>query len=112
MSLATSTTAGLFAAKEALVKADNRLMGRAFNSIVIEHAPDGKPLYEGFQISISHTDTLAVAVAVQLPEAPHVPFTAVSTASPLPGPRRSWQLPLALVLSLAAIILWLITWFS
>jgi len=104
--------AGLFAAKEALVKADNRLMGRAFNAIIIDHAADGKPQHDGFQISISHTDTLAVAVAVQLPDTTPSSIPIGNAQSHTPSSGKSWQLPLALLLSLAAIILWLITWFS
>jgi phosphopantetheine--protein transferase-like protein len=105
--------AGLFAAKEAIVKADNHLKGTAFSSINIEYHAGGKPFYPGFQISITHSDNIAIAVAVQLP------LTAMSAAAndvlrldPIPlAKRRSWQLPLALLLSVAAIILWLITWF-
>ena len=48
--------AGLFAAKEALIKADNRLIGRPFNSMVINHSEDGKPLYDGFRFQF-HTPT-------------------------------------------------------
>jgi phosphopantetheine--protein transferase-like protein len=103
--------AGLFAAKEALVKADNHLLGRAFNSIVITHSDDGKPQYEGFQISISHTDSLAVAVAVQLPNQESSSMV-VSEVHPRIHVRQlSWVLPFALTLSLAVIILWLVVVF-
>lgn len=57
--------AGLFAAKEAIVKADNSNKGKTFNSILIDHLPDGKPVYPGFQLSISHTNETAVAVAIK-----------------------------------------------
>lgn len=57
--------AGLFAAKEAIVKADNSYKNKTFNSIKIDHLPEGKPVHTGFQISISHTNDTAVAVAVK-----------------------------------------------
>ncbi len=57
--------AGLFAAKEAIVKADNSYKNKTFNTIVIDHLPDGKPVFPGFQISISHTVETAIAAAVK-----------------------------------------------
>ena len=58
--------AGLFAAKEAIVKADNSLNGVQFNKIEILHDANGRPLFQGFQISISHSQDLAVAVAIKI----------------------------------------------
>ena len=57
--------AGLFAAKEALIKADNSLQIKNFNTIVIDHLPKGKPVFPGFQLSISHTGETVVAVAIK-----------------------------------------------
>jgi phosphopantetheine--protein transferase-like protein len=56
---------GLFAAKEALIKADNGLQIKNFNTIVIDHLPMGKPVFPGFQLSISHTGETVVAVAIK-----------------------------------------------
>lgn len=56
--------AGLFAAKEAIVKADNNYKKTAFNQIVITHTAEGKPLHTSFQLSIAHTDELAIAIAL------------------------------------------------
>lgn len=56
--------AGLFAAKEALVKADNGLAGTNFNAIEIQHEKNGKPGFKNFALSISHTADFAIAVAV------------------------------------------------
>ncbi|HEY8970723.1 MAG TPA: 4'-phosphopantetheinyl transferase superfamily protein [Puia sp.] len=56
--------AGLFSAKEAIIKADGRLRSRSFNSIGITHGPEGEPLYPGFHLSISHAGGVAVAVAI------------------------------------------------
>ena len=56
--------AGLFAAKEALVKASAQFSNRPFNTIVVTHDASGKPVYPGFSLSIAHTDTTAVAVAI------------------------------------------------
>lgn len=57
--------AGLFAAKEAIIKADNAYRSSPFNSIIIDHLPSGKPVYPGFRLSISHTNDLTIAVAVK-----------------------------------------------
>jgi len=56
--------AGLFAAKEAIVKADNRFKTIEFRNITIQHLIDGKPFHTGFNLSIAHTNEIAVAVAV------------------------------------------------
>jgi phosphopantetheine--protein transferase-like protein len=58
---AYASFAGLFTAKEALVKAGVAAM--PFHSIEIAHTPEGKPVFPGFQVSISHAGTVAVAVA-------------------------------------------------
>lgn len=70
--------AGLYAAKEALVKADASLAQRPLRELVLTHAESGKPVYDGFQLSISHSGDIAMAAAmakpVQLPETePDVP---------------------------------------
>ena len=57
--------AGRFAAKEAIVKSDNRFMSHPFNRIEILSNPDGRPQFQGFEISISHTPAMAIAVAVR-----------------------------------------------
>ena len=56
--------AGLFAAKEAIVKANNQYKNIKFNQLIITHNTQGKPTFEGVNISISHTNDAAVAVAV------------------------------------------------
>jgi phosphopantetheine--protein transferase-like protein len=58
--------AGLFAAKEAIVKANNSNRSKPFNTIVISHDQEGKPTYPGLHVSISHTNNLALAVALQM----------------------------------------------
>lgn len=57
--------AGLFAAKEAIIKADNNYKSKNFNTIEIDHLPGGKPVHDGFQMSITHTNDIAVAVAIK-----------------------------------------------
>ncbi len=57
--------AGKFAAKEAVVKADNTYRDIPFNRIEIANDPNGRPHFADFTISISHTDDTAVAVAVK-----------------------------------------------
>lgn len=56
--------AGLFAAKEAMIKADNRLINTPFSQLSIGHLPSGKPVTQGFRLSITHTDDMAIAVAI------------------------------------------------
>jgi phosphopantetheine--protein transferase-like protein len=58
--------AGKFAAKEAIVKADNQYRQIPFNQLEILNTPEGKPYFGGFEITISHTDNLAVAIAVKI----------------------------------------------
>jgi phosphopantetheine--protein transferase-like protein len=55
--------AGLFAAKEAICKIDFRLGRQGFNQIEIGHTNNGRPFYNSFSLSISHTDEYAIAVA-------------------------------------------------
>jgi phosphopantetheinyl transferase (holo-ACP synthase) len=69
--------AGLFAAKEAIVKADNLYKNKPFSSIVIDHLTGGKPVYPGFQLSIAHTSDTAYAVAVK--------NTSFQPAAPVPA---------------------------
>ena len=59
-----SSFAGLFAAKEAILKANNQYQNIKFRDIVITHNAQGKPEFNGVTISISHTEETAVAVAV------------------------------------------------
>lgn len=56
--------AGKFAAKEAIVKADNFYINKKFNIIEI-NSNNGRPEFDEFSISISHTDTHAIAVAIK-----------------------------------------------
>jgi phosphopantetheine--protein transferase-like protein len=92
--------AGLFAAKEALIKSTGSIRETPFNQIEIGHSPIGKPEYPGFTISISHTDGMAVAVAAR----------AAETGSPAQTPTipkaaaASWPSWLALLLSLIALL--------
>jgi len=57
--------AGLFAAKEAIIKANNNYGKKLFNTISIDHSVEGKPTHDAFQLSISHTNNTAVAVAIE-----------------------------------------------
>lgn len=57
--------AGKFAAKEAIVKADNGFAAVPFHRIEILNTPCGRPQFKGFEISISHTPNTAAAVAIK-----------------------------------------------
>jgi phosphopantetheine--protein transferase-like protein len=59
--------AGQFAAKEAIVKADNRFLHVPFNEIGLRYDEMGKPSFPGFSISISHSNGFAVAAAIAMP---------------------------------------------
>ena len=58
--------AGKFAAKEAIVKADNTYKGIPFLQIPIDSDVRGKPTFKNFALSISHNGQCAVAVAVRV----------------------------------------------
>lgn len=61
-----SSFAGLFATKEAIIKADNTTGNGSLKNIEILHDKNGKPLFSNFMLSISHTARQAVAVAVKI----------------------------------------------
>lgn len=56
---------GLFAAKEAIVKADNNYKKIAFNKIFVDHLSGGQPVFQGFSISVSHAQNFSVAIAIK-----------------------------------------------
>jgi len=58
------TFAGLFSAKEALCKVNNSLIGQPFSKINIQHTDEGKPSFQNYSISISHTKKYSVAIAL------------------------------------------------
>jgi phosphopantetheine--protein transferase-like protein len=100
---------GLFAVKEAIVKAGGRRRGEPFNTIHIRHSAEGKPLYPDFAISISHTQSLAVAVAIRsaghtVPVLVNPPAAPVSAGGGSPG-KVAW---LALLLGIIALVVALI----
>jgi phosphopantetheine--protein transferase-like protein len=57
--------AGKFAAKEALIKCNNKLKSIPFNQIEILNKPNGQPYYRNYAISISHSGDIAIAFAAQ-----------------------------------------------
>jgi phosphopantetheine--protein transferase-like protein len=98
---------GLFAAKEAIVKAEASVRNNPFNTLEIGHTTEGKPLYPGFNLSISHAGGLAVAVAIRQPgawpQAPPPPVHAPA-AGGQPG-NLSWVSWLALLLATVALLI-------
>jgi 4'-phosphopantetheinyl transferase EntD len=102
-----SSFAGLFAAKEALVKADASLRERAFHQIGIGHSPEGRPVYPGYTLSIAHANGTAVAVAARGGNGfviPPLTAPAPSTAgrNGVIGSRLAW---VAVLLAVAALII-------
>lgn len=96
---------GLFAAKEAIVKADSSMTARPFNSIIIDHLPNGTPVFPSFQLSISHTNSVAIAVAIKEPSIilPPVPIAILPPV--IISPKKN---NLILIVSFTAIILSLV----
>lgn len=98
---------GLFAAKEAIIKADNAFKNNPFNRIVIDHLPSGKPAFPGFHLSISHTNDLAIVVAVK-----NSAFSAPGNSDSIPSTGGNHTLlgftaTAALLLSLLSLLLFL-----
>jgi phosphopantetheine--protein transferase-like protein len=94
--------AGLWAAKEAIVKADGQWRNRPFNTIEIGHTMDGKPEFASMGLSISHAGGVAVAVAflgTKTSSAPEMPKTAEKQTS------TGWISWIALILAAAALLL-------
>jgi len=96
--------AGLFAAKEALIKADNTLKDKPFNQIAIGRSPQGKPLYPGFTLSIAHSNGTAVAVAARTANN-GAPAQLTFTQAPEKAKTGRAIVWLALALAAAALIL-------
>lgn len=99
--------AGLFAAKEAIVKANNSNRNKPFNSIVIDHDQEGKPGYPGFNLSVSHTNKVVVAVALQMGVAGSVNKTVTQVApqqSGLTGTARLLMI-ISVLISLTALVI-------
>lgn len=74
------TLAGLFAAKEAVRKCMNvtELSADAFRAIEVLPNENGRPCTAGFELSISHSGGLAVAVATTLPQHSYLVSTQVT----------------------------------
>jgi phosphopantetheinyl transferase (holo-ACP synthase) len=103
-----SSLTGLFAVKEAIVKADGQYRV-PFNMIGISHSAEGKPIYPGFGLSISHAGGMAVAVAVRSGAGPlQQPASPVFAPSPMPAGRKpgssAWITWMALLLAVAALL--------
>jgi phosphopantetheine--protein transferase-like protein len=59
--------AGLFSLKEAMFKSNNdHFKGFMFNQIEINHTLSGEPIYNGFLLSLSHTQGIVVAVSISI----------------------------------------------
>jgi phosphopantetheine--protein transferase-like protein len=54
---------GLYSCKEAMIKCNNNLN---WENINIQHDKNGKPFFENFNISISHSGLYSIAIAIQL----------------------------------------------
>ena len=98
--------AGLFAAKEAIVKANNANRNKPFNTITISHDGQGKPRFPGFQISLSHTENTAVAVALQIATDQHSGKSKETNTPPPPAKSNGkWLFVLSFIISVVALFI-------
>ena len=100
--------AGIFSAKEAMVKADGSIRSKTFNTFDISHNEDGKPVCAGFQLSISHAGPVAVAVALSMDASGWNDQKTGPAGQVIPEKKKGsggWVSWLALLISLLAIIL-------
>jgi len=105
-----SSFAGLFAVKEAIVKADESKRNSNFNTLEIQHSPEGKPLYPHYGVSISHAGGMAVAVVARvhgMSEATASPAVPVLQTGPFVRQKTSssWIAWLALLISVLALLI-------
>ncbi len=108
-----SSFAGLFAAKEAIIKADSRYRDRAFNTLEIGHSAEGAPLHPGFGLSISHANGMAAAVAIAMGAGPLLQPTLREISSTTPAAQSgsltartgpmAWVAWIALLLAVTAL---------
>jgi phosphopantetheine--protein transferase-like protein len=99
--------AGLFAAKEAIIKADQQYRALPFNQIEIAHQPDGKPTHKNFSISIAHAGQMAMAAAVQVMN--NLPVAPASTNAVSNPATRSFGL--ATLIAIVALVMAVIALF-
>jgi phosphopantetheine--protein transferase-like protein len=57
------TFAGLYCCKEALIKSNNKL---AWDQININFSDEGRPLFDGYLLSISHSGEYSIAIAINI----------------------------------------------
>ncbi len=98
----------LFAAKEAIVKADNNFRNKPFNKIIVDHLPEGKPVHDQFHLSVSHTGSVAVAVAVRIAfdaQAQRTGAVASQKSGAGSNSLTTWLILLSVLLSLCSVIL-------
>lgn len=101
-----SSLTGLFAVKEAIVKADGQFRNRPFHSFGIGHSIEGKPEFPGFGLSISHAGGMAVAVAVRESGATARTENEMQVvAARKPASSLAWIAWMALLLAAAALLL-------
>jgi phosphopantetheine--protein transferase-like protein len=99
-----SSFAGLFSAKEAIVKAGGARREKNFNTIEITHTAEGKPLYPGYAISVSHAGGMAAAVAVR--DTVTLPAQPQTMPSLSPGKKTASPLGwIAVLLSIIALVI-------
>jgi phosphopantetheine--protein transferase-like protein len=91
-SSARASFCGVWAAKEAAIKAGAASAGHSLKHIEITHDAAGKPGYTGCVVSISHSPSMAVAVCLKLGGGTSTPQHSPSSTPPtdLVAPARRW----------------------
>lgn len=73
---------GLWAAKEAILKAGIVASPGTLRAIEVGHDDTARPTFPGCKLSISHTDIMAVAACIAEPAAAPAPAPAIAAAAP------------------------------
>jgi phosphopantetheine--protein transferase-like protein len=66
---------GRFAAKEAIVKADNRYLNSNFSDMEIKVSSSGAPVFKGMNISISHVNIKDISFSTAIAKKMKFDFT-------------------------------------
>jgi phosphopantetheine--protein transferase-like protein len=101
---------GLFAAKEAIIKADGTRRALPFNALEIGHTAEGVPVTSDFRLSISHAGGFAVAVAVSKMAPPMGEQATKPALIPPPAGRARGMYAAWTALALALLSILLVLW--
>jgi phosphopantetheine--protein transferase-like protein len=101
---------GLFAAKEAIIKADGARRSMPFNSLEIGHTDEGAPFTPDFRLSISHAGGFAAAVAISEQALPGGGYAAPPPLALPPARTGNGRYIAWIALILALLSIFLVLW--